>query len=70
MFENLETGIEISKGSLTELPHEFTNLIPYTFYKVTISKGAMISLFSQEVRTLHEGSPVFQIQFLDRFHHL
>ncbi|XP_006558601.1 receptor-type tyrosine-protein phosphatase kappa [Apis mellifera] len=54
VFENLETGIQINKGSLIKLSYEFTNLIPYTLYKITISKGATILLFSQQVRTLHE----------------
>ncbi|XP_026666745.1 receptor-type tyrosine-protein phosphatase T-like isoform X2 [Ceratina calcarata] len=55
LFENIETSTEISRGSLTKLPYEFTHLIPYTLYKITVSKGIAV-LFSQQVRTL-DGAP-------------
>ncbi|XP_034178249.2 uncharacterized protein LOC117603333 [Osmia lignaria lignaria] len=55
IFQNVETQVQINKGILFKLPHEFGNLTPYTLYKITISKGKAV-LFSREIQTL-EGVP-------------
>ncbi|KOC66469.1 Receptor-type tyrosine-protein phosphatase kappa [Habropoda laboriosa] len=55
LLENHETGEQISKGNLTKLPLELTNLTPYTLYKLTVSNGAEV-LFSQKIQTL-DGVP-------------
>ncbi|CAK9827233.1 Receptor-type tyrosine-protein phosphatase kappa [Anthophora retusa] len=55
ILENCETNGQIDKGNLTKLPLKFTNLTPYTLYKITIDKGGK-AFFSQKVRTL-DGVP-------------
>ncbi|XP_076241150.1 receptor-type tyrosine-protein phosphatase F [Calliopsis andreniformis] len=54
-LENCKTNVQVSNGSLIDLPYKFIYLTPYTRYKITVSKDETI-LFSQEVQTL-EGVP-------------
>ncbi|XP_012142815.2 uncharacterized protein LOC100876654 isoform X1 [Megachile rotundata] len=64
LFQNIESRVEIYRGTLFKLPHKFEKLTPYTVYKMTINKGAAI-LFSREIQTL-EGvpSPIRNIRIL------